>query len=44
MHIDPRPMNVTVPSAATVARSPRTTWRSPSMVRNVDAVFSGSPW
>jgi hypothetical protein len=42
MHAEPRPSTWTVPSASTVAWSPVTMYRTPSMTGKVAAVFSGS--
>lgn len=41
-HCDPRPKIEIVPSAATVAMSPVSSQRVPSISTNVRAVFSGS--
>jgi hypothetical protein len=42
IEVEPRPSRSTVPSSATVARSPVMSQRSPSSSRKVAAVFSGS--
>ncbi len=42
MHCEPRPRTVTTPSASTVAMSPSSTQRRPSLSKNVSAVFTGS--
>ncbi len=41
-HTLPRPSNVTVPSSSTLAKSPGTTYRSPSTSTNIAAVLTGS--
>ena len=44
MHIEPRPRRCMVPSASTVAMSPGSDQRSPSISTNVRALRSGSLW
>ena len=41
-HVLPRPSSVIVPSSSTRAKSPGTTYRSPSTSTNIAAVLTGS--